>query len=161
MRDEPRAGCSRILHSDQLQVAIDENPTCTTRELSKTQPLTDLAGKVSKAGTWAPSPPPPLPPPKHYLSEINKQQYLTACCLSLRSRELQALFLDRIITDSDEKSLQNRLMGQRLASREEIEMKKLVSFFESKLAKFDEGGIGELMARWEDVMNKNGDYVEH
>ncbi|KAM3186506.1 hypothetical protein ACTXT7_004185 [Hymenolepis weldensis] len=34
-------------------------------------------------------------------------------------------------------------------------------FFESKLAKFYDEGIGKLMARWEDVFNKNGDYVEH
>ncbi|KAM3186204.1 hypothetical protein ACTXT7_004839, partial [Hymenolepis weldensis] len=34
-------------------------------------------------------------------------------------------------------------------------------FFESKLAKFYEEGIGKLMARWEDVVNKNGDCVEH
>ncbi|KAM3175260.1 hypothetical protein ACTXT7_008880 [Hymenolepis weldensis] len=34
-------------------------------------------------------------------------------------------------------------------------------FFKSKLAKFYEEGIRKLMARWEDVINKNGDYVEH
>ncbi|KAM3172235.1 hypothetical protein ACTXT7_014970 [Hymenolepis weldensis] len=34
-------------------------------------------------------------------------------------------------------------------------------FFESKLAKFYEEGMRKLMARWEDVINKNGDYVEH
>ncbi|KAM3173006.1 hypothetical protein ACTXT7_013386 [Hymenolepis weldensis] len=39
--------------------------------------------------------------------------------------------------------------------REEVEMKL------SKLAKFDEEGMRKLMARWEDVINKNGDYVEH
>ncbi|KAM3185159.1 hypothetical protein ACTXT7_006939 [Hymenolepis weldensis] len=48
------------------------------------------------------------------------------------------------------KSLQNHLMGQRLTSREEIEMKTLVSFFEPKLAKFYKEGMGRLMARWED-----------
>ncbi|KAM3172152.1 hypothetical protein ACTXT7_015137, partial [Hymenolepis weldensis] len=37
-----------------------------------------------------------------YPHEINKQQRVT-CCLSLRSRKLQAPFLDPIITDSDEK----------------------------------------------------------
>ncbi|VUZ45426.1 unnamed protein product, partial [Hymenolepis diminuta] len=36
LKDEPRAGCSRKLNSVQLQVAIDENSTCNTRELSKT-----------------------------------------------------------------------------------------------------------------------------
>ncbi|KAM3185311.1 hypothetical protein ACTXT7_006614 [Hymenolepis weldensis] len=33
--------------------------------------------------------------------------------------------------------------------------------FESKLAKFYEEGMRKLMARWEDVINKNGGYVEH
>ncbi|KAM3179061.1 hypothetical protein ACTXT7_001367 [Hymenolepis weldensis] len=91
-RDEPRAGSSKKLNSEQFQVAIDENPTCTTREVS----------------------------------EI----------------------------------FHNYLMGQRLASREEVEV-KLVSFFDSKVAKFYEEGMRKLMARWEDVMNKNGDYVEY
>ncbi|KAM3176957.1 hypothetical protein ACTXT7_005483 [Hymenolepis weldensis] len=36
LEDEPIAGCSKELNSEQLQVAIDENPTYTTRELSKT-----------------------------------------------------------------------------------------------------------------------------
>ncbi|VUZ39365.1 unnamed protein product [Hymenolepis diminuta] len=36
LKDEPRVGCSKKLNSEQLQVDIDENPTCTTRELSKT-----------------------------------------------------------------------------------------------------------------------------
>ncbi|KAM3186958.1 hypothetical protein ACTXT7_003299 [Hymenolepis weldensis] len=31
----------------------------------------------------------------------------------------------------------------------------------SKLGEFYEEGMREHMARWEDVMNKNGDYVEH
>ncbi|KAM3174574.1 hypothetical protein ACTXT7_010249, partial [Hymenolepis weldensis] len=36
------------------------------------------------------------------------------------------------------------------------------SFFsESKLARFYEEGMRKLMARWEDVINKDGDYVEH
>ncbi|VUZ44469.1 unnamed protein product [Hymenolepis diminuta] len=34
-------------------------------------------------------------------------------------------------------------------------------FFESKLAKFYDEGMRKLMARWEDVVNKNIDYVEH
>ncbi|KAM3179244.1 hypothetical protein ACTXT7_001000 [Hymenolepis weldensis] len=34
-------------------------------------------------------------------------------------------------------------------------------FFESKLAKFYEEGMRKLMARWEDAINKNGDYSEH
>ncbi|KAM3181883.1 hypothetical protein ACTXT7_013475 [Hymenolepis weldensis] len=51
---------------------------------------------------WEMAPPFP-PPPPHDLSEINKQQHVT-CCVSLRSRELQASkFRHRIITDSDEK----------------------------------------------------------
>ncbi|VUZ46416.1 unnamed protein product, partial [Hymenolepis diminuta] len=36
LKDEPRTGCSEKLTSEQLRVAIDENPTCTTRELTKT-----------------------------------------------------------------------------------------------------------------------------
>ncbi|VUZ46973.1 unnamed protein product [Hymenolepis diminuta] len=62
-------------------------------------------GKVSKAGKWVP----------HDLSEINKQQCVT-CCVSPRSRELQAPFLDRIITDSDEKwwILYNNVKRKRL-----------------------------------------------
>ncbi|VUZ40699.1 unnamed protein product [Hymenolepis diminuta] len=36
MKDQPRAGCSKILNSEQFQVAIDENPTYTTRKLPKT-----------------------------------------------------------------------------------------------------------------------------
>ncbi|KAM3171631.1 hypothetical protein ACTXT7_016233 [Hymenolepis weldensis] len=44
--------------------------------------------------------------------------------------------------------------------REEVEM-KLLSFVESKLANFHEEGMRKLMARGEDVINKNGDYVEH
>ncbi|KAM3178555.1 hypothetical protein ACTXT7_002318 [Hymenolepis weldensis] len=53
------------------------------------------------------------------------------------------------------RSLQNHLMGQRLPSREEVEMKL------SKLANFYEEGMRKLMARWKDVINKNGDYAEH
>ncbi|KAM3180336.1 hypothetical protein ACTXT7_016478 [Hymenolepis weldensis] len=41
-------------------------------------------------------------------------------------------------------------MGRRLTSREEVEMRL------SKLAKFYEEGMRKLMARREDVMNKNG-----
>ncbi|KAM3188005.1 hypothetical protein ACTXT7_001147 [Hymenolepis weldensis] len=33
--------------------------------------------------------------------------------------------------------------------------------YEYKLAKFYEEGMRKLMARWKDVINKNGDYVEH
>ncbi|VUZ54689.1 unnamed protein product, partial [Hymenolepis diminuta] len=36
LKDEPRAGCTKKLNSEQLQVPIDENPIHTTRELSKT-----------------------------------------------------------------------------------------------------------------------------
>ncbi|VUZ39976.1 unnamed protein product, partial [Hymenolepis diminuta] len=35
-KEEPRAGCSNKLNSEQLQVSIDEDPTCTTRGLSET-----------------------------------------------------------------------------------------------------------------------------
>ncbi|VUZ39897.1 unnamed protein product [Hymenolepis diminuta] len=90
------------LNSEQFQVAIDENPTCTTGGLSKTfhvsrhvttyREMKDLAGKVSKVGKWVP----------HDLSELNKQQRVT-CCVSLCSRELQIPFSDRITIDGDEK----------------------------------------------------------
>ncbi|KAM3183468.1 hypothetical protein ACTXT7_010310 [Hymenolepis weldensis] len=33
--------------------------------------------------------------------------------------------------------------------------------FESKLATFYEEGMRKLVARWEDVIDKNGDFVEH
>ncbi|KAM3171776.1 hypothetical protein ACTXT7_015931 [Hymenolepis weldensis] len=68
------------LNSEQLQVAIDKNPTCTARKLSKTfyvshvttyREMKGLKGKVSKA---------PLP---HELSEINKQQRVTCCFTAL------------------------------------------------------------------------------
>ncbi|VUZ51495.1 unnamed protein product, partial [Hymenolepis diminuta] len=39
LKDERRTETrmlKKLLTSEQLQVAIDENPTCTTRELSKT-----------------------------------------------------------------------------------------------------------------------------
>ena len=36
LNDEPRAGCSKKLNSEQLQAAIDENSTSTTRVLRKT-----------------------------------------------------------------------------------------------------------------------------
>ncbi|KAM3186712.1 hypothetical protein ACTXT7_003790 [Hymenolepis weldensis] len=62
------------LSSEQLQVAIDENPTYTTREGN------DLE-------TWLENGP-HLPSP-HDLLEINKQQRVT-CCPSLRCRDLQA-----------------------------------------------------------------------
>ncbi|KAM3171063.1 hypothetical protein ACTXT7_017359 [Hymenolepis weldensis] len=61
----------------------------------------------------------------------------------------------------EENGWENRLMGQRFTSKEEVEVKKLVPFFESKVAKFSEEGMRKLMARWGDVVNKNGDYVEH
>ncbi|KAM3188079.1 hypothetical protein ACTXT7_001032 [Hymenolepis weldensis] len=71
-RDKPRAGCSKKLNSEQLQVAADENPTCTTRELSTTfhvsRHMTTYWGMKILKG-W----PPTLPPP-YDLSEINKQQ---------------------------------------------------------------------------------------
>ncbi|VUZ49211.1 unnamed protein product [Hymenolepis diminuta] len=75
------------LNSEQSQVAIDENPTCTTGELSKTfnvshhmtiyRDMKDLVGKVSKIGKCF----------SHDLSEVNKQHHVT-CCVSLRSCEL-------------------------------------------------------------------------
>ncbi|VUZ56464.1 unnamed protein product [Hymenolepis diminuta] len=36
LKDEPRTGCSNKLTFEKLQVGIDENPTCTIRELTKT-----------------------------------------------------------------------------------------------------------------------------
>ncbi|VUZ56675.1 unnamed protein product [Hymenolepis diminuta] len=36
LKAEQRTRCSKKLNSEQLQVASDENITCTTRELSKT-----------------------------------------------------------------------------------------------------------------------------
>ncbi|KAM3186646.1 hypothetical protein ACTXT7_003899 [Hymenolepis weldensis] len=50
------------------------------------------------------------------------------------------------------RSLQNQLMGQRLTSREEVEMKKLVSRFQSKVAKFCEEEMRKFMARWDDIL---------
>ncbi|VUZ51053.1 unnamed protein product [Hymenolepis diminuta] len=67
------------LHSGQLQAAIDENPICTTRELSKTFHVSchmtifremKRLGCESLKGWEIDSP--------HDLSEINKQQRL-AC----------------------------------------------------------------------------------
>ncbi|VUZ44125.1 unnamed protein product, partial [Hymenolepis diminuta] len=82
------------LNSKQLEVAIDENSTCTTRELSKTlhvsrhmtihREMKKLKDKVSKTIKY------PLPS-THDLSGINKEQYM-ACCVSLHSHELQAPF---------------------------------------------------------------------
>ncbi|KAM3187506.1 hypothetical protein ACTXT7_002151 [Hymenolepis weldensis] len=58
------------------------------------------------------------------------------------------------------KGLRTHCVGQRLTLREEIEMKKLASRFESELAKFYGEGMRKLKARWKDVINKNGDNVE-
>ncbi|VUZ54525.1 unnamed protein product [Hymenolepis diminuta] len=88
------------LNSEQLQVHLDENPTCITREQSKTFKVSRhmaICREMKRLG-WE------MPPPPHDLSEINKQQRVT-CCVSLRSRELQTSFLDRITTDSDEKCI--------------------------------------------------------
>ncbi|KAM3182207.1 hypothetical protein ACTXT7_012857 [Hymenolepis weldensis] len=71
------------LNSAQLQVAIDENPTCTTRELSKFFNGNEKTWQSLKS--WEMGPPP------HDLSEINNQQRVTSC-VSLGSRELQASF---------------------------------------------------------------------
>ncbi|VUZ47459.1 unnamed protein product [Hymenolepis diminuta] len=98
LKDKPRAGCSKKLNSEQLQVAIDENPTCTTRELNKTVNASrhmTTYGEMKRLG-WEMG----LSP--HDLSEINKQQRVT-CYVSLRSRGIPATILDRFITDSDEK----------------------------------------------------------
>ena len=35
LKDEPREGRPKGLNSEELQAAVDENPTITTRELSK------------------------------------------------------------------------------------------------------------------------------
>ncbi|KAM3181042.1 hypothetical protein ACTXT7_015114, partial [Hymenolepis weldensis] len=71
----------KLLNSEQLQVAIDENPTCTTREPSKTfhvsrhmttyKEMKRRLGKSQRLGTG------PLPP--YDLLEINKQQRVTCC----------------------------------------------------------------------------------
>ncbi|VUZ55394.1 unnamed protein product, partial [Hymenolepis diminuta] len=88
-------------NSEQSQVDINENPTDTTRKLSKTFHASrhmsiygelKKPGKVSKVGKRV----------SHDLSQINKQQ-CAICCISLCPREHQSPFLDRIITDSDEK----------------------------------------------------------
>ncbi|VUZ38812.1 unnamed protein product [Hymenolepis diminuta] len=52
-------------------------------------------------------------------------------------------------------------MDRRLTSKEEVEMKKLISSFQSKLSKFHDEGMRKLVARWEYVINKDGDYIEH
>ncbi|VUZ56428.1 unnamed protein product, partial [Hymenolepis diminuta] len=92
LKDHPGAGCSRKLNSGLFQVAIDENPICTTRELTKTFHVSrhmTIYREMKRLG-WGSL-------KGHELSEINKQQRMT-CCVSLRSRELQIPFLDRIIT---------------------------------------------------------------
>ncbi|VUZ44414.1 unnamed protein product, partial [Hymenolepis diminuta] len=92
------------LSSEQLYVTIDENPTCTTRELSKFFNVSRHMAickemkrfdKVSKTGKW-------IPHGKWELLEINEQQCVT-CCVSLCSHKLQAPILGGILTDSDEK----------------------------------------------------------
>ncbi|VUZ42832.1 unnamed protein product [Hymenolepis diminuta] len=60
------------LDSGQFQFAIDENPSCTNRELSKT-------------------------------FNVGRHMTIWREMKRLRSRELQAPLLDRIITDNDEK----------------------------------------------------------
>ncbi|KAM3178173.1 hypothetical protein ACTXT7_003100 [Hymenolepis weldensis] len=71
-------------------------------------------------------------PPPHDLSEINKQQ-----------RELT-------------ESLNGTKAYFKSRGRNEASF-----FFESKLTKLYEDGMRKLMARWEDVINKIGDYTEH
>ncbi|KAM3185188.1 hypothetical protein ACTXT7_006888 [Hymenolepis weldensis] len=105
LKDEPRAGCSEKLNSEQLQVAIDENPICTTRELSTTFHVSrhmttyrEMKTQRQSLKVWEMAPSP---------SRFVRNQQATACdllcCVSLHSRELQAPFLDPIITDSNEK----------------------------------------------------------
>ncbi|KAM3179168.1 hypothetical protein ACTXT7_001119 [Hymenolepis weldensis] len=97
---------------------------------------------------------------------MNKQQRVT-CCVSLRSRELQAPFLDPVITDSDEKWIlyKNIKRKRQRLSRVSKPIPQSRQFGTapecSKLAKFHEEGMRKFMARWEDEINKNGDYVEH
>ncbi|VUZ55211.1 unnamed protein product, partial [Hymenolepis diminuta] len=82
LKDEPRAKCSKKLNSEQLQVTITENPTCTTRKLSKTFNVSrhmTICREMKRHG-WE------IPPPYDF-SEINKQHRVT-CCVSLLSREL-------------------------------------------------------------------------
>ncbi|VUZ42526.1 unnamed protein product [Hymenolepis diminuta] len=101
-RNTNRDQDAQTLNYEQLQVAIDEKPICTTRELSKTFHISHMIihremkakrKKVSKATKWAP----------HDLSEINRQQPVMTSCVSLRSRELRSPFSHPIITYSDEK----------------------------------------------------------
>ncbi|KAM3187825.1 hypothetical protein ACTXT7_001522 [Hymenolepis weldensis] len=142
--------------------------------------------KVSHAKKWA---------PPHNLSEINKQQRVTYC-ISLRSREFQAHFLDQIITDSDEKwwTLYNDVRRKRLSwlscgskpipqprqfgTAPEQNSFELAESFNGTKAYLKKRGQNkeasfflspnwltstkkELKGLWEDVINKNGDYVEH
>ncbi|KAM3187552.1 hypothetical protein ACTXT7_002053 [Hymenolepis weldensis] len=91
LKDKPRAGYSKKLNYGQLQIAIDENPTCNTRELSNT------------------------------FYELTESFNGTKAYFKRRGRN-EASF---------------------------------------KLTKFYEKGIKKLMARWKDVINRNGDYFEH
>ncbi|VUZ47292.1 unnamed protein product [Hymenolepis diminuta] len=104
LKDGLRAGCSRKLNSEKFQVAIGENPTCTTREFSETFNVAAVGpyyremkrlGLESLKG-WQ------MGPLLHTICQKSTSNSVT-CCVSLRSRELQAPFSDRIITDSDGK----------------------------------------------------------
>ncbi|VUZ52367.1 unnamed protein product, partial [Hymenolepis diminuta] len=88
-------------NSEQLKVAVDENPTCTSRELSKTFRLSRhmTIYREMKRPVWESLKGWQMGLP-HDLSEINKHQPVTSS-VSLRSRKLN--FRHRIITDSDEK----------------------------------------------------------
>ncbi|VUZ45625.1 unnamed protein product [Hymenolepis diminuta] len=83
------------LHSEQLQVVIEGNPTCTTREMSKIFKVSRHMTKYRemKRHGWEGLKDRKMALPPHNLSEINKQQSVI-CCVSLCSCELQAPFLD-------------------------------------------------------------------
>ncbi|VUZ57386.1 unnamed protein product, partial [Hymenolepis diminuta] len=60
------SGTLEKLNSEQLQVVIDENPTCTTRELSKSFSVSHMATyremkRLDSLKGWeTPFPPPPF-----------------------------------------------------------------------------------------------------
>ncbi|VUZ51943.1 unnamed protein product, partial [Hymenolepis diminuta] len=75
----------KILNSEQLQVGIDESPTRTTRELSKTFHISRhmIIYREMKRLVWQNLKGWEMGSFPHDSSEINKQQCVT-CCVSLR-----------------------------------------------------------------------------
>ncbi|KAM3174653.1 hypothetical protein ACTXT7_010127 [Hymenolepis weldensis] len=57
------------LNSEQLQVAIDENPTCTTRALSKTFNVSRHMTKYGNEKTWQSLKCWEMSPPSHTISQ--------------------------------------------------------------------------------------------